>query len=44
MRAACLLLLCGWAGAALAGAPDRLRIELQASEDSDRARQHAYFA
>lgn len=43
MRAA-LLLLCVGAGAAVAGTPDRARIELLVSEDSDRARQQAYAA
>jgi hypothetical protein len=44
MRTATLLLLCGWAGSVLAGAPDRVRLDLQLSEDSDRARQQAYAA
>lgn len=44
MRTATVLLLCGWVGAALAGAPDRARLDLQTSEDSDRAHQQAYLA
>jgi hypothetical protein len=44
MRTATMLLLCAWVGVALGGAPDRARLELQGSEDSDDARQQAYLA
>ncbi len=44
MRAITVLLLTGWAGIAGAGAPDRARLDLQVTGDSDGARQQAYAA